>query len=692
VRARGLLLAALVVGCRLPRAGGPVSGERAEILWDTWGIPHIYAPNEQSLGWAFGWAQAQAHGDLLLWLYGQARGRGAEYWGEAYLEEDRWVRTLGAPERSRAWLESQAPAFRAYLEAFAEGINTYARARGDRIADSVKVVLPVGAADVLAHGHRVLYSTFVVSREGTEGRARAWRGRGSNAWAVAPSRSASGHALLLANPHLDWSDRFTWFEAQLVLPDRWTYGATLVGLPVLAIAFNDRLGWTHTTNTQDGNDLYELTLRDGDYAWDGAARRFEVETQVLRVRRPDGSLMPDTLRIRRSVHGPVVGEKPGKALALRLVGLDRPGTFEQWWAMAAARNLAEFERAQEGMQLSSQNVMYADRDGHILYHYGGNTPVRPRGDRSFWAGVVPGDSSSTLWSRLHAYHDMPRVLDPPSGWLQNANDPPWSSTAPPAVLPSQFPPYLAPLSLAMRPQRSIKLMMADSSVSFEELAAYKHSTRVEVADRLLDDLLSAVQARGNESARRAAAVLGRWDRTADAGSRGGVLFREWWAELVRRMRGRSPYARAWSPAAPLATPDGLALPDTAVAALAAAGERVERTYGALDVPWGEVFRLRRDGVDLPGNGGASALGIFRVTDYDTAGGGRFEATGGDSYVAVIEFGDPVRAAALVSYGNWSQPPSPHRSDQLPLYSRKELRPVWLTRADVEAHLERREQP
>jgi acyl-homoserine-lactone acylase len=128
-----------------------------------------------------------------------------------------------------------------------------------------------------------------------------------------------------------------------------------------------------------------------------------------------------------------------------------------------------------------------------------------------------------------------------------------------------------------------------------------------------------------------------------------------------------------------------------VAALAAAARRIEESHGALDVAWGDVHRLRRDGIDLPGNGGPGALGVFRTVGYDSAGGGRFVATGGDSFVAAVEFGTPLRAMALVGYGNWSQQGSPHRTDQLSLFARKELRRVWITRQEVEAHLERREQ-
>jgi acyl-homoserine-lactone acylase len=414
------------------------------------------------------------------------------------------------------------------------------------------------------------------------------------------------------------------------------------------------------------------------------------------VKRPDGTIGTESLVVCRSVHGPVIREKEGRALALRVAGLDRLNTVEQWWRMGRARNLAEFERALSMLQITGQNTTYADADGHILYFYG-NVPARPRGDFAAWAGVVRGDSTSTLWSGMLPYAQVPRVVDPPSGFLQNANDAPWFSTYPAVLDPAGFPAHAAPRGLAFRPQRSLRMLLGDSSITFDELIAYKHSTRLELADHVLDDLLAA--ARGgadpcaaDASAPRCAAVrtLAAWDRTGDASSRGGVLFVDWWQDYSRRTAGRGVYAARWSEREPLTTPRGLVDAAAAVQALDSAAARVTRRFGDVAVPWGDVYRLRRDSLDLPSNGGTGTLGMFRVTNMEASRDGKLVAVGGDSYVAVLEFGVPLRARTLVGYGNASQPRSPHRTDQLPLYARKELRTPWRTRAEVEAHLESRD--
>lgn len=153
---------------------------------------------------------------LLLRLYGQARGRAAEYWGEEYLESDRWVQTAGVPEHASTWYKAQSPTFRSYLDAFAAGINAYAKQNPKLIDDQVEIVLPVKAEDVMAHLHRrVLNFTFVVNPEQVLDLSKEKLQAGSNGWAIAPSHSANGNAMLLANPHLPWSDLFLWYEAQI---------------------------------------------------------------------------------------------------------------------------------------------------------------------------------------------------------------------------------------------------------------------------------------------------------------------------------------------------------------------------------------------------------------------------------------------------------------------------------------------
>ena len=683
-------LTSLVVAC------APGNRHQTEILWDSWGVPHIYADDPIDLFYAFGWAQMESHGDFLLRLYGEARGRASEYWGEAHVESDRWLHTMDVPNRARAWYQAQSQVFRSYLDAFAAGINDYARDHADKIADEVEVVLPVDAIDVLARAQCGVHISFFAASWNRSGAQQYLAG--SNGWAIGPSRTENGHAMLLANPHLSWTGNSLLYEAHLVSPAIEVYGAAVVGLPVLSIAFNDKLGWTHTVNATVPLTQYELALEPGGYRFDGEVRAFEERVDTLRILTGEGTLREEIQRTRWSVHGPVIAERDDAAVALRVVGLDAPSLLEQWWEMGRAGNLAEFDTALRRQQIPVFSVIYADRDGHIMHHFGGRVPVRSGGRFLDWFGTVkPGDRSEFLWTEIHAYDDLPRVVDPSSGWLQNTNDPPWTTTFPVALNPADFPSYMSPRPVFWaRSQRSAHMLATDDRISFEELVGYKHSTRVGLADLILDDLLQAAGEHGGELARRAINVLETWDRTVDAESRGAVLFIQWGREVAADLQGywgarEEPlFAEPWSVSEPFTSPDGLADPARAVQALEEAARKVERDYGSLDVTWGEVYRLRTDDIDLPGNGGGDPWGIFRATFYPPAENGRFVAWGGDTYVAAVEFAEPVRARVLLSYGNATQPHSRHVYDQLELFARKQLRDAWLTKTEVEAHLAFRE--
>jgi acyl-homoserine-lactone acylase len=666
--------------------------DRSEILWDTWGVPHVYGRTAEDVGWGFGYAQAQLHGDALLRLYGLARGRGAEYWGPRYAESDRLVRTMGIPAAGRDGYDAQENDFRRYLDAFAAGINAYARAHPDRIADSVEAVLPVTGADLVAHGHRLMFTFLSITGGdaapvGMDGLPAA-AVPGSNAWAIAPRRSASGNALLLANPHLPWNVelmRFT--EAHLVGPGMDLSGTTLIGFPVIAIGFNDRLGWSHTVNTIDALDVFELRLAEGGYRMDGAVRPFDTRADSVRIRQADGTVRTETFTVRESVHGPVISGSDSTARAVAVQGIDQHGMLRQWWDMGRARSLAEFENAVRRLQVSMFNVIYADRAGHILYLFNGRVPVR--GQASFRAaqGLVRGDTSATLWRGVHGYDDLPRIVDPASGFVQNSNSPPWFATRPTPLDTAPFPAYLAPRWIGFREQRALHMLAADSSISFDELVAMRHDNHMLLADRIMDDLLPAARASGRPLALEAADVLERWDRAARPDSRGAMLFMLWAFRMFEGVpeTGRG-FARPWSPADPIGTPDGLADPAAAVAALEQVAELMRTRMGGLDVPWGALNRMG----DRPGRGApGDPLGVFHVIAYARQGDAG-QPVFGDTYVAAVEFTrDGPRAQAVLSYGNASQPGSPHNGDQLRLIADGQMRPVWRSRADVEANLESR---
>ena len=677
-------------------------GPHGEIIWDTFGIPHIFAHDAAGAFYGFGYAQARAHGDLLLHLYGESRGRAAEYWGSQFLDSDRYLLANDAWARAQQWYAQQAPAMRNNLDAFAAGINAYANQHPDALAEAVRVVLPVSGVDVIAHWEHVMQfqyiapptkvgisATSVARLDTTEPFAEPLAEAGSNGWALAPRKTVEGHAMLLSNPHLSWAPSFmTYFEAQLSAPGIDMYGATQVGFPVLRFCFNDDHGLTNTVNPITAATLYRLTEDSGGYLFDGSVRRFDTRSATIKVKQSDGTLVERTFDLRTSIHGPVFERADGSVVALRVAGLDRPFGIQEYWDLDRARGLRAFVSILARLQVPMFNMIYADKDGHILYQYNGMVPVRHQGDFAYWSGLVPGDTSETLWTAIHPYADLPRTLDPPAGWVHNTNNPPWVNTALPALDPGRYPAYLAPVSMTLRAEQSVLLIQSKPKLDFADFIALKMSTRSLMADRLVAPLLAAASTSDSPVVQGAVHLLETWDHSYDNDSRAALLFESWAGKFAGpQFLGMENYANPWSLRDPLNTPNGIKDRAQAVAMLEAATRETQTQFGALDRPFGDVSRFHWGDTNLPGNGGFGNMGIFRVITWSPLAHGERIPLHGETYISAVEFSKPVKAMGLMSYGESSQPASSHLGDELTLLSQKKLRPVWRARADVLEHAE-----
>jgi acyl-homoserine-lactone acylase len=693
-RARVALAVALtliVVNNGQRAAATPASG--TEILWDTYGIPHIFAPDHPSLFHAYGFAQMEGHAELLIRLYAQARGRGAEFYGDAHLASDRWVRTTGIPQKAKQWAAQQTPEFGALIRAFADGLNAWAAKHSAQLSPAAKGVLPLTPEDVYAHGLRIIHYDWLTSEQNVYRKARreVVETHGSNGWAIGPAKSASGNAMLLSNSHLPWADQDTYFEVQLTAPGVTSYGAVWVGFPVLRQCFTEFVAWTQTTNGPTGADVYRLSLQGDGYLLDGKVRPFEIEQQIIKVRQADGTLKDVPHTIRRSVHGPTFSDRRGVTVALRVVPADRPRMFEQFWRMGLARNFDEWRTAMRMQQLPIFHTMYADRDGHIMYVYNAAPPVRAHGDHAYWNGVVPGDRADLIaGDKIVPFDELPQVIDPPCGWVQNSNDSPWTSAYPMLIDPAKFAPYIAPPpSHTQRSQRGIRMLSESGKITLAQLKEMKLSTRSEIADHFVDDLVAVARQHGSATAKQAADVLAKWDRQGETTSDGTLLFLRFVQGAGGNFQNIGGYAIQPDPRQPLTTPKGFADPAKAAALLDREARRLEEEYDTLHVIWGDVTRLRRGGLDLPGNGLPGTLGAIRTINTGPFVNGRADIQGGDTFYAVIEFsktGPPI-GEALLGYGNWSRVGSKHVDDQLALASQKKMRPIQRSRQLIEKNLE-----
>ena len=745
----------------------------AEILWDQFGIPHIYGPDLLTVVRGLGYAEMENHAETILMNVASARGRSAEYFGPACnaqgvcanLQNDIMVRTEGIPPRALTWLLTGGVEQAAIIQAFTEGVNEYAKRHGDTIDPSFQRVLPFVPTDVTAGIQYIAHFNFMPDQDNIPLLISAWQSRdisyanavacnftpgcsnngtavasnttrgGSNGWAIAPSKSASGNAILMGNPHLPWGNNqpvpglgiYQLMEANLVIgdpehPKLNASGVVFAGAPFLAIGYSDEIGWTHTNNTIQNTNLYELTLNaGGTYNFGSGVQPLQCRPDLIKVRQA----ADQHIVICTSKHGPIIAKNGNKALALRVAGLDQPSVVTQYWRMIQAHNLDEFIDANSALQMPFFNVIYADRDGHILYLFGGQQPVRHGGDWGKYSGVLNGSDPSLLWTDTFKWWELPRAIDPPGGFVANSNNPPWTSTIPVTSTNDptnpKFPAYISPQFMDLRPQNGTNFLLSGQKLKFEDVLSGKESTNMLLAGRVLDDLIKAAYDSHDPTALQAASILARWDRRADATSKGAVLFEAWWSLVFNDLNNNpalprdntinfySPHPQfttGWKASDPLNTPTGLAnaaawIPDLVKAAQLVAGTSCATPPCPLDVAWGDVHKIVLVTHDptfqttiplsnAPQSGADDPFGPLRVLfRYPEPDMKHFFAVSGDGYVQIVEFAkEGAKAQALLGYGNASRPgspplPPPHVTDQLPYFDARTLRPVYRSRDDVE---------
>jgi acyl-homoserine-lactone acylase len=340
----------------------------------------------------------------------------------------------------------------------------------------------------------------------------------------------------------------------------------------------------------------------------------------------------------------------------------------------------------------NSNFTYADRAGNIYYVWNASLPSLPHAPSGDTA-AIPVRSTREAWSHYVPFDSLPQFLNPVGGYVHNENDAPYYTNMRQPLDWTKYPPYFPEPSLGLRSQTSISLIDNDRKMSLEQIVALKHSYKMMLAERLRDDLVNAVRATDPAGdVANAVDVVARWDKTVAPGSRGSVLFDSWWRRYAPRGDTTTGFAERWSPATPLSTPRGLKDPKRAVEAFAAAVSEVKRRYGAIDVAWGDVHRVRRGDVDVPVGGCASDEGCFRVLTYAQAPDGKLVANGSDGWILAVEFGDEPRAYSVLAYGESSRPSSPYYSDQAAMFAKGQLKPVAWREQDVVAQTVARYRP
>jgi acyl-homoserine-lactone acylase len=689
------------------RTSTPAEAGQVEVIRTSYGVPHIYAENFRALGYALGYLQLEDYGNRVPLVLLGARGELARYQGPSALESDFYNRPyyLRAVE-TYTRIDGDT---RDVYEGFAAGVNRYIALHSDEFPSWMRVEF-TGYDVAAAYVYRTSQATIrrwiyrLTDAERTPPADPEEPDRleaGSSAWALAPARTTSGAAILLRSPHLSWNAGY--WEAHVVVPGRLDfYGDFRIGGPIGIVGgFNPHLGFATANNDVNTGEMYALDLdprRADHYLFDGMSIPIRREPVAVTYRNGDSQTL--VTRERQTTHlGPALHRDNGKVYVLRAAedGGYRGG--DQFLRMMQARSLAEWQEAMRLRAHPGSNLIYADTTGNILYLWNAAIPVRPHPAGA--GSAVPAARTGEVWTDLHNLDALPQLLNPRGGYVRNENDPPWLTNLRQPLVPADFPPYFesdGPLSL--RSQHSSLLIDNDLRFSLEDVVRLKHSDRMLLADRVKEDLIVAVRAVLRDGSVEddatvpvadAVALLERWNNTAAAGSRGAVLFAEWWRLYSESVEGE-PFAEPWRAEAPLSTPRGLVHPTLAAARFVDAVRETAARFGSWNVAWGDVHRVRRGNVDEPASGCAGALGCFRVLNFSAADDGRRVASGGDGWVLAVEFTTPPRAYSILAYGQSPKTDSPHHDDQAALFARGKMKPVAYTREHVERDAVRRYRP
>ncbi len=687
--------------------------KQVTIRRDSFGIPHILGETEEAAAFGFGYAQAEDHCVEIARGYISARGENAKYFGDG-IESDFRLKQFdnyGACKQNFSQLD---PTVQKVFRAYVAGVNHYvAGHRKDLPAwipvfDEFDVLANIHEGSINAIGGVIRrlqqkYSNQKIAAVAIEKFPTETEEAGSNAFAIGPSRSVSGQAMLLGNPHLNWSSLY--WEAQVTVPGKIKFfGSTLPGLPVLRAGFNEHLGFVQTNNAPDMADVYVLKLNPENseqYIFDSKSLPITKREVSVEIKNPDGSIRIEKKNFEYSHLGAIIFRNSTQAFAYRSTQLDSYRHFEGFYRLSKSKNLREWMDVMKLNLLNYSNFTYADAAGNILYFWNAQLPKRVD-DGTNYELEVPAETSKYVWQSLHPVTDFPRLLNPRGGYTQNCNNAPWYVSMRDPIDATKFPAYFERGELALRPQLALEMLESQAKFSIQDVIRLKFNTKMLIADRLKPDLIKAIKAVPNPSQDllKGLAVIEAWDNTASAESRGGVLFQRFGNTYFDAIK--QPYAIAWDAKNPAHTPSGIADPALALKHFEEAIKWTRETFGQADVAWGEVHRYRFKEIDLPADGAPGAYGTFRVMAFKQMPDGKRVAGWigdnkplagfGDGWSLAVEFSKPVKAFSILAYGQTTDQNSNHSRDQIELFAKHQFKKIWFTEAEIKANLEREYRP
>ena len=698
------------------------TAQNVTIVRDDWGIPHIHGKTDADAVFGLIYAQAEDDFNRVETNYLDAIGRRAEAEGEGAIFRDLRMKLFIHPDSMRAKYVSSPDWLKALMNAWADGLNYFLYKNQQlkpRVITRFEPWMPLAFSEGSIGGDiesisipnlRAFYGGPDSSRADNDNSPPAGDGlpdgepRGSNGFAIAPSNTANGNALLLINPHTSFFFRE---EAQVSSDEGLNaYGAITWGQFFVYQGFNAKAGWMHTSSGVDNIDEYleAVTKRGNRHFYRVGTRERPVVTQRVAIPyRTDTGLASRDFTVYYTHRGPIVRAVDGKWVSVRLMQ-EPVKALTQSYTRTKATDLASFRKTMELYTNSSNNTIFADASGNIAYFHANFVPRR---DTSFdWTRPVDGTNPRTEWKGIHTIDESPLVVNPPSGWLYNTNNWPYSAAGANSPKRESYPGYMDRYGENARGIHAIRVLEGKKDFTIASLRDAAYDTYLTAFDDYLPALFKAWEETPQshplkERLGDQIAALRSWDRRWSETSVPTSLAVFWGTELQRSVA--SVASRAG-----ISTYEYIktrATPAEHLQALALASGRLAADFGTWKTPWGEINRFQRltgDIVQKFDDSGPStpvgfpsaqwgSLASFGARPYE--GTKRWYGTSGNSFVAVVEFGkDSVRARAVTAGGLNSNPSSPHFNDQAKRYATGDLREVYYYRSQLQGHIEQEYHP
>jgi acyl-homoserine lactone acylase PvdQ len=719
------VLIAVVVLIAPWRAAGSIAEEarwaqeagNVTIVRDDWGIAHVYGKTDADAVFGMIYAQAEDDFNRVETNYLNAMGRLAEAEGETKIYQDLRMKIFIDPAALKTEYRASPEWLKKLMNSFADGLNCYLAKHPEvkpRVIQHFEPWMALSFTEGSIGGDiervdlkklEAFYGT--APKVAALAEQQEEEPGGSNGFAIAPSNTARGHALLLINPHTSFFFRS---ELQMVSGQGLdAYGAVTWGQFFIYQGFNDRVGWMHTSSGVDAVDEYLETVHHTNshyYYQYGKSERLVVEKKITVPYRTEHGMEAKKFTAYYTHHGPVIRDQDGKWVTIRLMQLPVKALMQSY-LRTKARSYKDYRQTMELKANSSNNTVYADADGHIAYFQGNFIPRRNA--KLDFTKPVDGSDPATDWHGLLTVDEAPHLLDPKSGYLFNVNDSPWNGAGESSLRKQDYPAYVETGGESARGLHAIRVLQGRKDFTIDSLIAAAYDSYLPWFEKPLPALLKAWAGLPANSQRKAAlagqiAVLGAWDLRwgVDSVQTSLAIF---WGEEIAKVANTSHGSE-----------DEFAAPkvsdDVALNALATASARLTADFGSWQTPWGEINRYQRLTGDIlqhfddaqpstPVGFTSStwgSLASFRARPYTAEETGRktgtkkWYGTRGNSFVAVVEFGDKVRARAVTAGGESGHPESRHFNDEVQRYSTGNLREVYFYREQLKGHTKREYHP